>query len=41
MSNRSPFAAPFALDRATAARAIGGMMMTIIITTTRTRGADG
>ena len=41
MSNRSPLAASFALDRAAAARTIGGMMMTIIITTTRMRGADG
>jgi hypothetical protein len=41
MSNRSPFAASSALDCAAAARAIGGMMTTIIIMTTRTRGADG
>ena len=42
MLNRSPFAAPVAPDRATAALTVGGMMMmTIIITTTRTRGADG
>jgi len=41
MSNRLSFAAPVAPDRATAALAVGGMMMTIIITTTHTRGADG
>lgn len=41
MSSRSPFAAPFALDRAAAARVNGGMMMTIIITTTPMWGADG
>jgi hypothetical protein len=41
MSNRSPFAVSFAPDRAAAPRAIGGMMMTIIMTTTPMRGADG
>jgi hypothetical protein len=41
MSNRSPFAVSFAPDRAAASCAIGGMMMTIIMTTTPLRGADG
>jgi len=41
MSNRLPFAVSFASDRAAAPRAIGGMMTTIIMTTTHMRGADG
>ena len=42
MQDRAPFAATAALNSASPARALGGMiMMTIITTTTHMRGASG